>query len=812
LHGLLSELRFTLRQLRRSPAFSAAALFTLALCIGANIVMFSIVRNVLLRLPDYAQPQQLVVVREEIHAGPDSFSDMPVNANHLLYWRQHAQSYQGFAAIGTKSLPLGGNRPEQIGVAQHTANLFSLLGVAPILGRTLLPAEEQPGHDVVLLTEGLWRRRFAADRNIVGRAIPLDGRPYTVIGVLPASFTLPSTELLGSFRGTSHAIEAFVPFGWTADQLSEIEGDHNYFGIARLKPGVSLAQATAELNTLQHAISRQAPNHTDFSATIIGLQQYLTGSSRNSLLMLLAAVATVLLVGCVNITNLLLARAASREHEAAVRSAMGASPAQLVRTAVTEPLLLSAAGCLLGLALATLALPSLAHALPSALPLLHPLRMDAQLVLFAIGASLVSALLCGLLPAIRFVRSHPQQALRSEGRTASESAGGKRVRRALVIGEVAASVMLVVLAGMFLLSLYRLLRVDRGFTTEHVISADVVLPDKQYGKPAQREAFYQRSLEHVRQLPGVASAGVISVLPLEGDRWGDLISLPTDTRPLFSRPAASFRWVSSSYFETMQVPLVAGRFFSHDDLGKNVAVISQRAAQVAWHGQNPVGQFFRRGDPDDKLLQVIGVVRDVRAIDLGKLPSAMVYVPLTYRSNETGTFVIRTANDPAAMADAIRKAIWSVDAQVPVPEVRTMETIVDGSLAARNFQLHLLLAFAACALVLAALGIYGVVAYSALQRTRELGIRIALGAQPAQIYRLILEDGITPVLIGTLAGVALAALAARAISGLLFGVGGFNIGIAAAAAAVLLATGGLASLLPAIRATRIDPVQALRAE
>jgi putative ABC transport system permease protein len=812
MHGLLSELRFTLRQLRRSPAFSAAALFTLALCIGANIVMFSIVRNVLLRLPDYAQPQQLVVVREEIHAGPDSFSDLPVNANHLLYWRQHAKSFQGFAAIGTESLPLGGNRPEQIGVAQHTANLFSLLGVQPILGRTLLPLEEQPGHDVVLLTEGLWRRRFAADSNIVGRTIPLDGRPYTVIGVLPASFTLPSTQLLGGFLGTSHALEAFVPFGWTADQLSEIEGDYNYFGVARLKPGVSIGQATAEMNTLEEALSRQTPDHAHLTATIIGLQQYLTGSSRNSLLMLLAAVATVLLIGCVNITNLLLARAASREHEAAVRSAMGASPAQLVRSAVTEPLLLSAVGCLLGLALATLALPSLAHALPSALPLLHPLRMDGQLVLFAIGASLVSALLCGLLPALRFVRSHPQQALRSESRTASESAGGKRMRRALVVGEVAASVTLVVLAGMFLLSLYHLLRVDRGFTTEHVISADVVLPDKQYGKPAQREAFYQRSLDQLRQLPGVRSAGVISVLPLEGDRWGDLISLPTDTRPLFSRPAASFRWISSGYFETMQMPLLAGRFFTQDDLGKNVAVISQRAAQIAWHSQNPIGQFFRRGDPEGKPFQVIGIVGDVRAVDLSKQPPAMVYVPLTYRSNQTGSFVIRTENDPAAMADPIRKAIWSIDAQVPVPEVRTMQTIVDGSLAARNFQLHLLLAFAVCALVLAALGIYGVVAYSALQRTRELGIRIALGAQPAQIYRLILEEGITPVLFGTIAGIALAVLAARAISGLLFGVAGFNIGIAAAAAAVLLVTGGLASLLPAIRATRIDPVQALRAE
>jgi predicted permease len=807
--GLFSELRFTLRQLRRSPAFSAAAIFTLALCIGANIVMFSIVRNVLLRAPDYVQPQQLVVIRENILAGQTSDMDMAVNANHFRYWQQHAQSFQGFAAFRSGTMPLGGStQPEIIAIAQHTSNLFSLLGVQPILGRTLLPAEDQPGHDVVIITEGLWRRHFNADPGIVGRAIPLDGRPYTIVGVLPSAFDLSDTRVAGG----DHPIEAFVPFGWNAEQLAEVEGDQDYVGIGRLKPGVSIAQATAEMNTLQHAIGRQTTDHTDFSSTVTGLQQFLTGSSRSSLLMLLAAVITVLLIGCVNITNLLLARAASREHEAAVRSAVGASAAQLVRSAVAEPLLLCAAGCILGLAMATLVLPSLSHVLPSALPLLHPLRMDAPVVLFAIGASLVCALLCGLLPAIRFTHSHPQQALRSESRTASESAGGKQLRRGLVIAEVAASVALVVLAGMFLLSLYRLLRVDRGFATEHVVSASIVMPDKQYSAPAMREAFYQRSLERLRQLPGVRSAGVISVLPLDGDRWGDMISVPGDTRPIFAQPDAKYRWLSPGYFETMQIPLLAGRFFTQDDLGKRVAIVSANAARAAWGARNPVGQYFHRGDPDEPPFQVIGVVGDVRAVDLSEPPASMVYVPLTYRTNESGTFVIRTQNDPAAMADPIRKAIWSVDAQVVVPEVRTMETIVDGSLAARNFQLHLLLAFAACALVLAAIGIYGVVAYSALQRTRELGIRIALGAQPAQIYRLILEDGVTPVLVGTLAGVALAALAARAISGLLFGVGGFNIGIAAGAAAILLLTGGVASLLPAIRAARIDPVQALRAE
>jgi predicted permease len=808
IHMTLSQdLKYAYRQLVKSPAFTF-----IALGVGATTAMFTVIHNVLLKPLPYPDPQQLVTIRENIPTPNVNVTDLPVNANHLLFWREHNHSFSQIVALMPSSMPLGNSPAEEIGVAHETANLHSLLGIQPRLGRAFLPEEEKPGHKVVILTDGLWKRSFNADPAIIGKAITLDGKPYQVVGVLPSSFTLPNSKAIGGLNGTSRPIEAFVPFGWTAEQLSEVEGSHNYFAIGRLKPGVTIQQAALDLNSLQQDILRQVPDKFTLSAIVIPFQEYLVGSSRNALLVLLAAVAALLLIACINITNLLLARAAGRQHEAAVRLALGASHAQLLKSALAEPVLLATMGGLCGTLLAYLALPALLRDLPSDLPRIAEVHLDLPVLAFAFGISLLSAIVCGLLPAWRQLRGTPQLALRAEARTASDSHGTKRLRRALVIGEVTTSVMLVVLAGLFVTSMIKLLHVDRGFQAEHVLSAQVALPDKQYGDDVTRNAFFDQALLRLRQLPGVESAGTVSVLPLDGDRWGDFISTKSDTRPVWERPAAHFRWMTPGYLETLRVPLVAGRFLTEEDRGKNVAILSRQAAEATWPGQSAIGQHFTRMDPSEPPFEVVGVVGDVRSLDLSKPMPKMVYVPHWYRSNEVASFVIRTSGDPAAMASVLRKTIWSVDSQVAIPNIRTMDTVIEGSVAARRFQMHLLLLFAACSLLLAALGIYGVVTYTTAQRTQEIGIRMALGASYSDVYRLILSEGITPVIIGSVLGVVLASLGGRILASLLFEVKPDNPMIAATACAILITVGVLACLLPARRATKIEPIQALRYE
>ena len=807
--------KYAVRQLRKSPVFSVVAVLTLAIGIGATTVMFSVVDNVLLRPLRYAAPQQLVVIREAIRSTGADYPDLPANANHLVFWRANNRSFSGIAALLPGSL-IGsgqGGRMEEIGVAQATANLIPLLGFQPKMGRTFTQEEEQPGHDVVLLTNGLWARRYDSDPNIVGKAVSLDGKPYTVVGVLPDNFDLPDSRALGGLHGSPLPIEAFIPFGWTAATLQQIESEHNCFAIGRLKAGVSVVQAGQDLNAMQRLISQQTPDKFNLSATAIPFQEYLVGSTRRTLIILLAAVCGVLLIACINLTNLLLARAAGRSHESALRLALGASHAQLVSSTLIEPFLLAATGCLLGTAAAFIGLPILLRMVPTGLPRINEVQMDWPILVFAIGVSIFSALGCALLPAFRFMRSSPQLSIGSKSHTSGESRSAKRLRRGLVIGEVTASVMLVLLAGLFASSLIKLLHVDRGFQTDNVLTTEVVLPDKQYGYGPTRNAFYERVLDRLRELPGVESAGMVSVLPLDGDNWGDLITRLGDTRPPFERPSARFRWISSGYLETLHVPLLAGRLLSPADKGRKVAVISKQVADTVWPGLNPIGQMFNRGNMNEKPdFEVIGVVGDIRTIDLSHAPFNIVYVPYWYRSRESASFVIRSTADPALMADVVRKAIWSVDSEVAVPNVRTMNTVVDGSVASRRFQMYLLFTFASCSLLLAGLGIYGVVSYSALQRVQEIGLRMALGATRGDVYRLILREGIAPVLIGTVLGVGVASLGGRFLSALLFQVSPYDPWIAGGSCLVLLAIATLACLLPARKATRIEPVEALRYE
>jgi len=660
----------------------------------------------------------------------------------------------------------------------------------------------------------LWRTQFESDPAILGKTITLDGFPYTVIGVMPPSFHLPVTKDLANNTDSGMPVEALLPKVFTKDQLAEAMGDFNYFALGRLKPGVTVAQANEEIDALQHSISASLPPNQKgtLSAVLTPFQQALVGNNRTPLLILLAAVAGLLLVGCVNITNLLLSRAVGHRQQMAVAVALGARRTELLRMAMREPVLLATLGGALGVLLAAVLVPAMQGFLPPALDFRGPLHLDWAGAGCALVLAVGATLLAGAVPAWIGSRTHPVEVLRGESGQASESRSSKRLRRALVAVEVAVSVTLVLLTGLLTASLVHLMRTNRGFDADRVISAEVDLPTKTYSDRQARAAFYKAALDRVRQLPGVESAGIVSVMPLAGDFWIDMMRVSGDARPFMELPTEHFRWVSPGYFETIHLPLIAGRFLSASDEGKNYALVSELTARTLWQGKDPVGKQFSRGGSDEKPFTVIGVVGNARTLSLSSSDPMMVYVPYWYRCDETAGLLLRTRQDPTMMADALRKTIWSVNSEVPVPVVRTLGGVVADSLANQRFEMDLLLLFAISALLLAGLGVYGVVNYSVVQRQREIGLRLALGAQRGNIYRLMLQDGLTPVLAGAVAGIAIAFGFARVVRSLLFQVSPYDSGISMGAFFVLVAVGVAACLLPARRAASIDPMQALRRE
>jgi predicted permease len=601
---------------------------------------------------------------------------------------------------------------------------------------------------------------------------------------------------------------------FSKEQLEEDMGDFDYFGLARLQPGVSPAQANAEINAMQHTIVARLPANekATLSATVTPFQQVLVGNNRKPLLILLAAVVGLMLVGCVNIANLLLARAVGKRQQMAVAAALGASRREMLRLAMRETVVLAVVGGGLGILLATIMMPAMQRYLPSALDFRGPLHLDWAGAFCAVVLAVVATLLAGASPAWMMARTPPQEVLHSESRLATESRSSKRMRRMLVGVEVMVSVALVLMTGLLTTSLYRLLHVDRGFDVSRIVTATIDLPKKSYSGSETRNPFYKQVLERLSQLPGVEYAAAASEVPLSGDRWLDMIKVPGDTRPIMQLPSEHFRWVSPGYFETIRLPLVAGRLLSLVDEGKHDAVVSELTAKTLWPGKNPIGQQFGRAGMDEGPFTVIGVVGNARTVSLSQPDPMMVYVPYWYRSETTGGLVVRTRQDPAAMADAMRKAVWSVDPEVPVEEIRLLGGVVEDSVANRRFEMQLLLLFASSALLLAALGVYGVVTYSVVQREKEIGLRVALGAQRSNIYGLVLQDGLIPVLAGAVAGVAVAFASARVMSSLLFQVSPYDSAIAVSAVFVLVAMGTAACLLPARRAAAVDPMQALRRE
>ena len=811
MNALWNDLRYSLRNLARDRGFAIVALLTLALGIGANTTIFSIVNAVVLQPLAYRNPDRLFTIHEVIPRMSNLYPEVPVNPMHYLEWRKRCTSFDQIAEMGTYSPNLTGlGQPERLGGARVSANFLPMLGIQPQLGRGFLEEEDSPGRgNVVILTDSLWRRRFGADPSIVGKKITLEGGPHVVVGVLPAAFHFPNGNQLDRLMPLPEKTEIFRPLALDVKKDPEMEGNFNYFAIGSLKKGVSRERALAELNVVQADIAKSFKDKTELKAALSPLQDYMVGPVRRGLLVLLGAVGAVLLIVCVNLANLSLVRGAGRSRESAIRAALGAGRAQLLRQPLIENLVLAVMGGALGVLLALWTMNLLIRSAPVELARMDEVRIDGYALAFALAISTITGLLFGLLPAWRMARIAPQEVLKTGGRSATEGVHGTRLRGLLVSTEVALSAVLLIVAGLLISSFVRLLNVDKGFPVERLLAVDLNTTGARYEKDEARPEFYRRVLAGVQALPGVRCAGITNWLPLQGETWVDVLWLPGDTRPMFERLTANDRFVTPDYFRTVGIPFRGGRPFAESDRSKDVVIVAQRTADQLWPGQNPLGKRLYRGD--EKLREVIGVVGDVRTT-LQEGPVVTVYFPYWQEPFSDAALMVRTAMDPRSLAAAVRSEIWKVDPEIPVQKIRTMDEVISEAAAPRRFQMLLVLLFAASALLLASLGIYGVVSYTVAQRTNEIGIRVALGARTAAVYRMVLRQGLTPVVLGLVAGVAGALVLGRLLTSLLFEVSPADPLTIGAVMIALAAVAAFACTVPALRATRVDPMSALRYE
>jgi putative ABC transport system permease protein len=732
---------------------------------------------------------------------------------HFQEWRRSARSFEQMALIGGMTLNLtGSGEPERIAAARVSPVLFRMLGAGTQLGRTFTDEEDDPGRDdVVVLSDELWRQRFGADAGIVGRRIQLNSRVYQVVGVLSADFHFPKLSHLFALTLEEERPLLWKPFALRKEEMDEM-GDFNYACIAKLRTGVSEAQARGELNGLQAGIASRISEKVELRAGMVELQDQITGRARGGLELMLAAVAAVLLIACVNIANLLLARAVGRRREMAVRTALGAGAGRLARQMLVESILLAAAGGALGMALAYGAVRLMLANAPLDIPRLDEIHPDARLLAFNFAIAAAAGLLFGWLPAWRFAHADPLEAMKSGARGSTGARAGGRMRAWLVAAEVGLSAMCLIAGGLLLHSFVRLLRVDKGFDADRLMTVGLNLPGTRYPDLEKQQTFQRALLERVRVLPGVIAAGVSNQLPLAGEGGNNLVAPEGSHLAVMDRPLADIRMVNPDYFRTMNIPLRSGSLFEERDRGRLVGLVSTITASRLWPGMDPVGKRFCMGGGNGPWIEVLGVVGDIRGVSLNRAPENTVYVPYWQRSYNRVSLAVRTGMTATTAAPMLRAAIHEVDPEMPVPAVRTMDELVDASVAQRRFQMTLVLLFAAAALLLASLGIYGVVSYAVGQRTGEMGIRMALGAQPARIRALVLRQGLTPVAAGLAAGVAGSLAMGRLLATLLFGTGAADPATIGGVAGVLLAVSAAATYLPARRATRVDPAAALREE
>ena len=806
LSDFIQDLRYAARMQRKNPAFTIVAIFALAVGIGANTAIFSVVNTVLLRPLPYKDAERLVMVWEDAsrHGYP---RDTPTAAN-FIDWRTQNTVFEGMAAILGQSFNLtGAGEPERLWGRAVSASLFPLLGVEPQLGRVFTNSEDQVGSNhVVVLSHALWQRRFGGDNGIVGKTLNLNGAPYTVVGVMPARFEYPTTD-----------DDLWTPMAFTAEQAAD-RNTHYLQVVARLKPGITLAQAQTEMSTIAARLEQQYPqSNTDVGAAVTSLHEYMVGDIKPALLILLGAVGLVLLIACANVANLLLARAAVRQKEIAVRVALGARRGRLVRQFLTESVLLATVSGVIGLGIAYGGLILLRAFIPATISQAKQASIDLKVLGFTLLVSTITGLVFGLAPAIQAARFNQTETLKEGGRDSATGSSGKRIRGLLVMTEVAVSLVLLIGAGLLINSFLRLRNVDPGFRTDHVLTMRVVLPSPKYDFQ-RRTAFYSDLVQRIGALPGVKSAAVTSDLPLY--RQGNEIVVGIEGRPALppgQELIIGTRIISPKYLDTMTIPMLSGRQLSDQDTptSQRVALISETMAHRVWPNEDPIGKRLATGNierPED-WVQVVGVVKDVHQYELTAEPKPQMY--LSYRQIDffaPEDLVVKTDVDPASIAPAVRDAVWEIDKDQPVSHVKTMDEVLLDSIAQQRFSMLLLAIFAAVALTLAAVGIYGVMSYSVAQRTHEIGIRMALGAQTGAVLRLAVGYGLKLVLAGVAIGLIAAFALTRVMSTLLYGVTATDPTTFMLISLLLVVVAAVASYIPARRATKVDPIIALRYE
>jgi predicted permease len=820
--SFLQDLRFSARTLRKTPGFALTAILTLALGIGAVTAIFSVVDSVLLTPLALPQPGQLVMLREtdrSIATASAPGDTVPDNPRHFFNWQASAKSLEGAAIFQNSfySLSSGTDHPEILDGLRISSNFFSVLGVQPVFGRSFLPAETMKGHDdEVILTWSAFQRYFHGDPTAIGKTLRSGGTPKTVVGVLPSGFQFPNVVPMQTTRswGAVRSYEVFSPL--VLDPANEGDDyDYNYMAIARLRSGVSIQQARTELNTIQEAFNHAKHLATDPGVAVQPLLTDLAGGASTALWLLLAAVGAILLIGCVNLANLQLARAVARDRELAVRAALGAGRDRLLGAALADSLVLALLGGVLGIFLSFAGVRAFLAAAPRNLPRLAEIHVSWPVLLGAAALSILTAFVFGLLPALRSMNVDPQSALQTSTTRISSSRESRRTRHLLVAAEVACTVALLIVTGLLVRSFATLLDQNRDFDAGHVTMAQVYLYAPQYGddvknSDSNRAAFIDRALADLARVPGVQSVATTSETPMGGETWINLVKRPDHPLPDAETPDANIRWISPSYATTLRIPLVSGRNLTPDDKNHpNNTLISEKAARAIWPGQNPVGRTFKMGD--DTLYTVVGVLADARINDLQSTAN-MIYLPYWQNPWYRVNFLIRSPQATSGLTPAIQRTIWHIDPEVAIPVIKSLDQQVSDSVAAERFQTLLLSSFGGAALLLALLGIYGVLAYSVSLRQQEFGIRIALGCDKSALMRLVARQAAWPVIGGILAGLALAFAASRYVHSLLYETSAADPAAISAGIGLLLAAALLAALIPARRAAQTDPMHVLRNE